>query len=295
MATKQDEGSDEKLSLLLRQLDGDVKSDEYGEKENKSCDDDDESREQLKHRRKRRKQLRVAGVGVSYVYWSCSVVFDFVVAMLWKRRRLLLICYCCWFYYFHCFSCCLCCLAQTKTSKTQLSKTIQTIATNNNTHYDHQTEARSPANAWLLPSRPSLFSIIRFPNDECFDSANQSGTCYTAFECKLLGGQPSSPCAAGFGSCCIVSRTCHVTTREKVVYFKNPSYPAADSDEKFCDLTIELSDFNVCQLRLDFLDFQLDPPLNGACQDDYMEISATGMPPQAIPKLCGQNRNQHRK
>lgn len=148
---------------------------------------------------------------------------------------------------------------------------------------------------WSLPNRPSLFSIIRFPNEECFDSSNQSGTCYTAFECKLLGGQPSSPCAAGFGSCCIVSRTCHVSTREKVVYFKNPSYPGADSDEKFCDLTVEMNDLNVCQLRLDFLDFQLDPPTNGACKDDYMEISASGMPPQTVPRLCGLNRNQHRK
>lgn len=156
-------------------------------------------------------------------------------------------------------------------------------------------EQEARAGQWSLPSRPSLFSIIRFPNEECFDSSNQSGTCYTAFECKLLGGQPSSPCAAGFGSCCIVSRTCHVTTREKVVYFKNPSYPSADSDEKFCDLTVEMSDINVCQLRLDFLDFQLDPPTNGACKDDYMEISASGMPPQTVPRLCGLNRNQHRK
>lgn len=148
---------------------------------------------------------------------------------------------------------------------------------------------------WSLANRPSLFSIIRFPNEECFDSSNQSGTCYTAFECKLLGGQPSSPCAAGFGSCCIVSRTCHVTTREKVIYFKNPSYPSADSDEKFCDLTVEMSDMNVCQLRIDFLDFQLDAPVNGACKDDYMEISASGMPPQTVPRLCGLNRNQHRE
>lgn len=171
---------------------------------------------------------------------------------------------------------------------------LQTALPISQTTINGSDEARSAPN-WQLPNRPSLFSIIRFPNDECFDSSNQSGTCYTAFECKLLGGQPSSACAAGFGSCCIVSRTCHVTTREKVVYFKNPSYPSADSDEKFCDLTVEMSDPNVCQLRLDFLDFQLDPPTEGACRDDYMEISASGMPPLTVPRLCGLNRNQHRK
>lgn len=175
----------------------------------------------------------------------------------------------------------------------QKSADIESLFVNDNVNTNSSEEAR--AAHWSLPNRPSLFSIIRFPNEECFDSSNQSGTCYTAFECKLLGGQPSSPCAAGFGSCCIVSRSCHVSTREKVVYFKNPSYPSADTDERFCDLTIEVNDPNVCQLRLDFLDFQLDPPTQGACRDDYMEISATGIPPLAIPRLCGLNRNQHRK
>lgn len=32
--------------------------------------------------------------------------------------------------------------------------------------------------------RPSLFHIVKFPNDECLDSSNQSGTCYTPLECK---------------------------------------------------------------------------------------------------------------
>ncbi len=57
----------------------------------------------------------------------------------------------------------------------------------------------------MLPSffRPSILNIVRFPNEECFDASNQSGTCYTAFECKKLGGVPSSPCARGLGACCI--------------------------------------------------------------------------------------------
>lgn len=175
---------------------------------------------------------------------------------------------------------------KTRSSASSSSPMVSQISSNDS-------EAR--AAHWSLPNRPSLFSIIRFPNEECFDSSNQSGTCYTAFECKLLGGQPSSPCAAGFGSCCIVTRTCHTSTREKVVYFKNPSFPSADSEEEICDLTVEVSDANVCQLRLDFLDFQLDPPVRGACNDDYLEISASGMQPQTVPRLCGLNRNQHSK
>ena len=57
----------------------------------------------------------------------------------------------------------------------------------------------------VLPffQRPSLLNIVRFPNEECFDASNQSGTCFTPFECKKLGGVPSSPCAKGLGACCI--------------------------------------------------------------------------------------------
>ena len=51
--------------------------------------------------------------------------------------------------------------------------------------------------------RPSIFNIVRFPNEECLDASNQSGTCYTALECKKLGGNPSSKCARGLGTCCI--------------------------------------------------------------------------------------------
>lgn len=57
------------------------------------------------------------------------------------------------------------------------------------------------ANAYV--KRPSLINIVKFANDECVDLSNQSGTCYTAAECKLKGGHPTSPCASGFGACCI--------------------------------------------------------------------------------------------
>lgn len=51
--------------------------------------------------------------------------------------------------------------------------------------------------------RPHIFNIVRFPNEECLDASNQMGTCYTALECKKLGGNPSSKCARGLGTCCI--------------------------------------------------------------------------------------------
>jgi len=80
-----------------------------------------------------------------------------------------------------------------------------------------------------------------------------------------------------------------------VVHFKNPSYPGTDNEQNYCDLTIEVKDSNVCQIRLDFLDFQLDPPTNGECIGDKLTITASGISTLSIPKLCGLNRNQHRE
>lgn len=91
-----------------------------------------------------------------------------------------------------------------------------------------------------------------------------------------------------------VSRSCHNSTSQKVVYFTNPSYPSTDKQNNFCDLTVDVRDPEVCQLRIDFLDFQLDQPTNGNCLGDKLRISATGLPINHVPLLCGSNRNQHR-
>ena len=56
--------------------------------------------------------------------------------------------------------------------------------------------------------RPSLFHIVKFPNDECLDATNQSGVCYTPLECKAFGGTGSTLCAKGYGTCCSSKLTC---------------------------------------------------------------------------------------
>ena len=92
-----------------------------------------------------------------------------------------------------------------------------------------------------------------------------------------------------------VSRSCHNTTANKVVYFKNPSYPQSDTQQNFCDLTVNINDPDICQLRIDFLDFQLDQPTRGDCLGDKFRISSSGFAPTSVPVLCGLNRNQHSK
>lgn len=92
-----------------------------------------------------------------------------------------------------------------------------------------------------------------------------------------------------------VSRTCHNSTYNKVVYFKNPSFPMTDSIQNFCDLTVNIVDPDICQLRIDFLEFQIDNPTEGNCLGDKFMVTASGMTPTSVPILCGNNRNQHRK
>ncbi|RWS22128.1 hypothetical protein B4U80_10883 [Leptotrombidium deliense] len=144
--------------------------------------------------------------------------------------------------------------------------------------------------------RPSIFNVVRFSNDECYDGGNQSGTCYTPIECKTFGGSGTAMCANGYGTCCIsslFSKSCHNTTSQKVVYFKNPSYPASDNQQNYCDLSIDVKDADICQLRLDFLDFQLDPPTKGRCLGDRLSVTASKLATNSIPTLCGLNRHSH--
>ena len=48
-----------------------------------------------------------------------------------------------------------------------------------------------------------LFNIVQFSNDPCNGTSSDVGVCYTQAECIERGGSPASPCAAGFGVCCV--------------------------------------------------------------------------------------------
>lgn len=48
---------------------------------------------------------------------------------------------------------------------------------------------------------------------------------------------------------------------------------------------------NVCQLRIDFLDFSLAPPNgDGTCNTDVISITGSA---SNVPVLCGENAGQH--
>lgn len=57
-----------------------------------------------------------------------------------------------------------------------------------------------------------------------------------------------------------------------------------------CSISVQPND-NVCQLRIDLLDFSLAPPTgDGTCGTDVISISGSA---SNVPLLCGENAGQH--
>lgn len=57
-----------------------------------------------------------------------------------------------------------------------------------------------------------------------------------------------------------------------------------------CSISVQPND-NVCQLRIDLLDFSLAPPNgDGTCSTDVISISGSA---SNVPLLCGENAGQH--
>ena len=63
----------------------------------------------------------------------------------------------------------------------------------------------------------------------------------------------------------------------------NPSYPKPDNGTNTCQVTVFKNE-GVCQLRLDFEEFQL------CTTDSFMVRTTVG---ERLPILCGDNKDQH--
>ncbi|XP_042210065.1 cubilin-like isoform X2 [Homarus americanus] len=85
--------------------------------------------------------------------------------------------------------------------------------------------------------------------------------------------------------------SCGSTTKALEFTFVSPSYPATvGNDSLECSVTIDHScESPICQLRLDFDEFQLQPPYWGECKYDRF-YSQSAVP---LPFLCGINNGSH--
>jgi len=148
------------------------------------------------------------------------------------------------------------------------------------------------ANAQIRPlSIPGMLSVFRFQNTACSGESGESGTCLTQLDCSNRKGSDVGNCANGFATCCSFKFTCGSATSQNETVFVNPSFPRGDNGTNTCQVTIGKLD-NVCQLRLDFEDFQLSQPdENGFCTtDSFMVRTTVG---ERLPILCGRNSGQH--
>jgi len=151
----------------------------------------------------------------------------------------------------------------------------------------------------------ALFSIVNFPNDVCETDSGENGMCVASSECIGTGGEASGSCAQGFGTCCYYRlRECGGEISRNLTHLQSPSYPdyyTPDSSTT-CSYTFTKVTSAVCQVRLDFVDFETGPPIsnNVKCSDsgtttDYVSLfhSAGSTTREETTHLCGLNTGYH--
>lgn len=152
----------------------------------------------------------------------------------------------------------------------------------------------------------SIFQIIKFQNGPCGGTTGaRNGTCFTKAECENQGGTEGGECADGFGVCCITMLAQGQTTslNQSYIVHTATTTPALTSGK----YTICPCSEDVCRIRFDFTDFQLQPPftsppvaapnanqLGNALGDCLVDtFSITGVNGGSTPVICGVNTNQH--
>jgi len=128
---------------------------------------------------------------------------------------------------------------------------------------------------------------------------NGMGFCTSAGRCADLGGEKIGTCSRckNCGVCCQYTPRCEEQTTEMITHFQSVNYPQAARNPSACSLRIQVKP-EVCQVRLDFLDFEIGSPVQGMCDNGaYLEIFNPATPLGALgpanSKICGLNQGQH--
>ncbi|CAG0917003.1 unnamed protein product [Notodromas monacha] len=94
--------------------------------------------------------------------------------------------------------------------------------------------------------------------------------------------------------------TCGQNSSANCTYFVNQGYPGTVTTPGSCQLAINKCGPDICQIRLDFLQFQIGGPSNdqtnspntvGQCLNDQFLVTASGG--TSSPVICGKNTGQH--
>ncbi|XP_037084805.1 uncharacterized protein LOC119105447 [Pollicipes pollicipes] len=129
----------------------------------------------------------------------------------------------------------------------------------------------------VLPPPALLYSqpICLAPNGE-------RGVCHAAVGCYLRGGTYSSICADERGVCCVFKHSCNIETKERLTYYRNPSFPEDDVGNLLCNYQVTVGP-DICGVRLDFLNYST--PVLKKCLDSQLTY-LVGKSERSVP-FCG--------
>jgi len=131
----------------------------------------------------------------------------------------------------------------------------------------------------------------------CNHGGDDEGVCVAGSTCAANAGREVGSCDYGM-VCCKYEASCGSESEASVVYFTNPGFPEAERNELACTNTL-LIRRNVCQVKIDFLEFELPiPGPDGVCTPtDHMQIHNPRQPFGVLGKgnsrFCGLNGGQH--
>ena len=74
--------------------------------------------------------------------------------------------------------------------------------------------------------------------------------------------------------------------------FINPSFPDKDDTVGSCVFKIDIARPEICQIRVDFVDTELQVPKTGNCIGQFMQVAGP-IWPTGFSRLCGLNSDQH--
>ncbi|XP_054166089.1 uncharacterized protein LOC128963602 [Oppia nitens] len=165
-----------------------------------------------------------------------------------------------------------------------------------------------------------MYNIDAKVSDCATSDGNRTGICVrTTSECTNRGGRPLGTCFATpqygsnqgsnsgsinslngwpqqpgipVGICCFFQVTCGGTIVNNGTYFRNPNAPSPYTDSRACSVTVQRIRPDICQIRLDFLVFDLSRPREGTCDSDRFVVNGQTQN-NIIPPICGYNTGQH--
>ncbi|XP_053212960.1 uncharacterized protein LOC128396407 [Panonychus citri] len=140
---------------------------------------------------------------------------------------------------------------------------------------------------------PACTVTSLIPGTPSATTSSMMGTCYSSISCRSLGGVAIGKCGVS-NVCCVFPRTCDAVSSMNSTYFTNPAYPSPYNGSTICTLTMNraASLYKICQLRLDFVDFEINRPIGGNCDVDKFMVSGQNSN-SLVPPICGRNSGTH--